>query len=281
MKSFETWKTWVVIIGLLLFSGVASVLWLAAGELDTGGSTLFNVEEGLALDQLAVVDQEVEPVTIQLDEYLFGEVLVEAPLLRELNGVEVHPMVLTGVLTAIFLGGLLAVGIPLGLIYIKLDEQAEAVKEDPEFQAAQQKLEEREKEWRKEQEEARPSAAASGDASQEGRSFSFIFTTSVTAFLFAIFLSFALAETFYPEGELYLAGDVLLDPVVPVMAVMLLITALILLAIFRPPRTTALADGGADDQPIPWGTIWVILTGLVFVGIGTGLMLAVRAMGAG
>lgn len=281
MKSFETWKTWLVIGGLLLFSGVASVLWLAAGDVDMGGSGLFNLEEGLSLGETAAVEQEVEPVTIQLDEYLFGEVLVEAPLLGELNGREYHPLELTGILTAIFLGGLLAVGIPLGLIYIKLDEQAEAVKEDPDFQAAQQKLEEREKEWRKAQEEARPSASASDDDSEEERSFSFIFTTSVTAFLFTIFISFALAETFYPDGEFHLAGDVLLDPVVPVMAVMLLITALILLAIFRPRRAPAPAEGSADDGRIPWGTIWVVLTGLVFIGIGTGLMLAVRAMGAG
>lgn len=281
MKSFETWKTWLVIGGLLLFSGVASVIWLSAGDIGTGESGLFNLEEGLSLEETAVVEQDVEPVTIQLDEYLFGEVLVEAPLLRDLQGVEVDPLVLTGILAAVFLGGLLAVGIPLGLIYIKLDEQAEAVKEDPDFQAAQQKLQEREKEWRKAQEEARPSASASDDDPQEDRPFSFIFTASATAFLFAIFVSFALAETFYPEGELYLAGDILLDPVVPVMAGMLLITALILLAIFRPRRATALAEGSADDGSIPWGTIWVVLTGLVFLGIGTGLMLAVRAMGAG
>ncbi|MDX1688844.1 MAG: hypothetical protein R3248_12755 [Candidatus Promineifilaceae bacterium] len=280
MKSFETWKTWLVIIGLLLFSGVASVLWLGAGDVDLGGSGL-NLGEAPAVDLSGVVEQDVEPVTIQLDEYLLGEVLVEAPLLKELNGVEVHPMVLTGVLTAIFLGGLLAVGVPLGLIYIRLDEQAEAVKEDPEFQAAQQNLEEREKEWRKEQEAERPSASASDEASSDGRSFSFVFTTSATAFLFAIFTSFALAETFYPAGELRLAGGALIDPVVPIAAVMVLITALILLAIFRPPRPAAPAEGSSDDQPIPWGTIWVILTGLVFVGIGTGLMLAVRAMGSG
>lgn len=280
MKSFETWKTWLVIIGLLLFSGVASVIWLSADDFDIGGSGLFNLE-ALSLDGSGGVEQEVEPVTIQLDEYLLGEVLVDAPLLGKLNGEEVHPMVLTGVLTAIFLGGLLAVGVPLGLIYIKLDEQAEKVKDDPEFQAAQQRLEEREKEWRKEQEQERPSASASEETSGEGRSFSFIFTTSATAFLFAIFVSFALAQTFFPEGELLLDSGALLDPVMPIMAVMLLITALILLAIFRPQRATALAEGDVDDRPIPWGTIWVILTGLVFVGIGTGLILAVRAMGSG
>ena len=279
MKSFETWKTWLVIIGLLLFSGVASVLWLGAGDLDIGGTGLANL--GDSLSPSALVDEEVEPVTIQLDEYLLGEVLVDVPLLRELNGVQVDPMVLTGVLTAIFLGGLLAVGVPLGLLYIRLDKQAETVKEDPEFQAAQQRLEEREKEWRKEQEAQRPSASAPDETSSEERSFSFVFTTSATAFLFAIFLSFALAETFYPEGELRLAGDTLLDPVVPVGAVMLLITAFVLLAVFRPRRATAVAAEDGDRRPIPWGTIWVILTGLVFVGIGTGLMLAVRAMGSG
>jgi len=281
LKSFETWKTWLVIIGLLLFSGVASVLWLSAGDVDIGGSGLLNLEEALALGGSEEVEPEVEPVIIQLDEYLLGEVLVDAPLLRELNGVEVHPLVLTGVLTAIFLGLLVAFGVPLGLIYIKLDEQAETVKEDPDFQAAKQRLEEREKEWRKQQEEEQPSASASDEASSDGRSFSFVFTSSATAFLFAIFVSFALAETFFPEGEILLGSGALLDPVVPIMAVMLLITALILLAIFRPRGASALAEEDGDDRPIPWGTIWVILTGLVFVGIGTGLMLAVRTMGSG
>lgn len=281
MKSFETWKTWLVIVGLLLFSGLASVFWLSAGDVGIGGNGLFNLGEGVTLDGSALVEQDVEPVTIRLDDYLLGEVLVDVPLLRELNGVEVHPMVLTGILAAIFLGGLLAVGVPLGLIYIRLDKQAETVKEDPEFQAAQQRLEEREKEWRKEQEAERPSASASDEASAEGRSFAFTFTTVGTAILFAIFISFALAETFYPEGEILLASGVLLDPVVIIMAVMLLLTTLILLAIFRPRRATTPAEASGDDQPIPWGTIWVVLTGLVFVGIGTGLVLAVRAMGSG
>ena len=279
MKSFETWKTWLVIIGLLLFSGAASVLWLSAGDIDIGGSGLFNLEE--ALTTSGEVEQEVEPITIQLDEYLLGEVLVDVPLLRQLNGREYPPLALAGVLTAIVLGALLAVGIPLGIIYIKLDEQAEAVKEDPEFQAAQQELEEREKEWRKEQEAERPSSSASDEESSDGRSFSFISTTWATAFLFAIFLSFVLAETFYPEGEILLASGALLDPVVPIMAFMLLLAAAIMLVIFRPRRATAVAEESGDDRPIPWGTIWVIVTGLVIVGIGTGLMLAVRAMGSG
>lgn len=273
MKSFETWKTWAFIIGLLLFSALASVAWPAIQErldLDWEGvyatPTIggFEVESG-------------EMVTIQLEDYLFGEVLVEAPLLRELNGRQVHPLVLAGILTLLMVGALFVVALPLALIYVRLDRQTVALKQDESFQAKQSELEQRQREEIKALEKSQPP----GDIPDHERSGWSVVSTSAIILMFVVFIGFALADTFYPDREVQFYSDFLVNPAVPVVGILLFIAILALIAYFRPRGGDPLVATDGDDRPIPWDTIWVVVSGLIFLGIGIGLMLAVRAMGTG
>lgn len=273
MKSFETLRTWLIIIGLLLFSGLASLVWINVSE---GGGIDLGLDQALAISPRSVAVED-ELITIQLDQYLLGEVLVTIPGLRELNGVQVHPLVIAGILTAVTVGGLLAVGLPLAFIFARLEQQTAAVKEDAEFQEKQSNLENREKERLRELTEKQPPDPIPSHEMPRWATIS----TSLIILFFVILVGYALADTFYPSGEIRLANDVLLNPALPVAGGLGLIALLILGAAIsrRSPGDGAAEVDAGDDVAIPWGAIWVIISGLIFLGIGTGLMLAIRSAG--
>ena len=273
MKSFETWKTWALIIGLLLFSALASVAWPTIQEqLDL--DDVEGVYATPALDGLEVESGEL--VTIQLEDYLLGEVLVEAPLISELDGRQVHPLLLSGILAVIMFGALFAVGLPLALIYVGLERQTVALKDDESFQAKRAEMEKRQQEEIKALEESQPP----DPIPDHERSRWSVVSTSAVIIMFVVFIGFALADTFYPDREVQFYSDVLVNPALPVVGVLVLITILGLIAYFR-PTGGQLVSAESDDSPIPWATIWVVVSGLIFLGIGIGLMLAVRTMGTG
>ena len=119
MKRFESLRTWLVIVGLLLFSGVASLAWIAlSGQ---GGIRAPSLGLDLALEP-------IEPITIELEDYLLGEALVEAPVISQLNGQEVPYLLVVAIIVAVTVGGLLAMGVPLAFIYVLLDRQAGQVR---------------------------------------------------------------------------------------------------------------------------------------------------------
>lgn len=270
MKSFETLRTWLIVIGLLLFSGVASLGWIALS--DSGTGAFFDINQALNVDIGMPVETETELVTIQLDQYLLGEVLVEAPLIQRLDGVQVHPLLLAALLAAFIVGGIVGMGLPLAFIYVRLDRETEATKEDPEFQEKRQTLEQREKEELKERNERQPAGDIPSHEMPRWRKIS----TSLVILFFVILIGLALSDTFVPEGEVRV-GNTFLDPAVLVSGALALVTALVLAVYYS--RGADVAFDAGDDAEIPWGTIWVVISGLIFVGIGTGIMLVIRGAG--
>ena len=269
MKSFETLRTWLIIAALLLFTGAASLGWLALSE--RRAEAFFETEQAFGADIGLPFETDMDPVTIELEDYLLGEVLVGAPLIQRLDGVQVNPLLLAAVLAAITVGGLVAMGLPLAFIYVRLDQETETTKEDPEFQEKWQALEQREKEELKERNERRPA----GDGPSHDMPRYRIISTSVAILFFVILVGLALSDTFFPRGEIRIDGSVL-NPALPVSAALTVITVLVLIGYYS--RHVAAPDTG-DEAGIPWGAIWVVISGLIFVGIGTGIMLALRSAG--
>lgn len=270
LKSFETIRTWLIVVGLLLFSGLASLAWV----------TLSGQESALEVPSLGL-DLAIDvgdPVTIQLDQYLLGEVLVDAPLISQLHGVQVPSLLLAAILTAITIGGFLAIGLPLALIYVRLDRQAEEVKEDPEFQERQAALAKKETERLRAVNEEQP---ATPIPSHEMPRWAAVSTALIILF-FVILVGFALGDTFYAGGSVQLGTNLFIDSGVVLALVLGLVTLIALAGTLgrraRGEQVEAEAESG-DDARIPWGVIWVALTGFIFLGIGTGIMIAIRSAG--
>lgn len=271
MKSFETLKTWLIVVGLLLFSGLASLAWVTlSGQEGAGGPAIEIPSLDLAIDA-------GNPVTIQLDQYLLGEVLVEAPLISQLQGVEVPSLLLAAILTAVTIGGLIAIGLPLALVYVRLDRQAEEVKEDEEFQERRAALQKKETERLRALNEQQPPTPMPSHEMPRWAAAS----TALIILFFVVMISFALADTFYTEGSVQLGTNLFVDPGVILSLVLGLITLIVLAGTLgrRTEGAQEEGDDGHDDGRIPWGAIWVALTGFIFLGIGMGIMLAIRSAG--
>lgn len=269
MKSFETIRTWLIIGGLLLFSGVASLVWVSFSGQD--GIAMPGLGDGLSLGNFAI--DPGEPITIQLDQYLLGEVLVDAPLLRELQGIEVSPLVLAAILAAVTIGGLLAVGVPLAFIYAMLDRQTVQVREDDAFQEQQAALSKKETERLRALNETKP---ARGIPSHEMPRWAKASTAMIIVF-FAIMISYVLGDTFYPDGDVSLGSNLFVDPAVVISAVLGLIALIAVAGTLGGGASDS--EDNADRSRVPWGAIWVAVTGFIFVGVGIGLMLAIRSAG--
>ena len=268
MKSFETLRTWLIVGGLILFSGLASLAWVGLSAQDGAGG--LNPVQGLNLDLSVDVG---EPVTIQLDQYLLGEVLVDAPLISNLQGEEVPSLLLAGILAAVTVGGLIAVGLPLGWIYVRLDQQAEQVKEDEAFQESRAELEKKETERIRALKEAQPPTPIPSHQMPRWAAAS----TALVVLFFVILVSYVLADTFYPDGEVELASNLFVDPALILSAVLGIVSVIAMAG--TSGRRPEDEDVDERERRVPWGAIWVALTGFIFLGIGTGLMLAIRSAG--
>lgn len=267
MKSFETIRTWLIVVGLLLFSGLASLAWVTLSGQEAGLET-----PSLGLDLAIDVG---EPVTIQLDQYLLGEVLVDAPLISQLQGVQVPSLLLAAILTAITVGGLVAIGLPLALIYVRLDRQAEEVKEDPEFQERQAALEKKETErLRALKEEKPPTPIPSHEMPRWA-----VASTALVVLFFVIMIGFTLGDTFYADGSVQLGTNLFVDPGVVISLVLGLVTLVALAGTLGRRSAEEEQVEDEDRAGIPWGVIWVALTGFIFLGVGIGIMLAIRSAG--
>lgn len=267
LKSFETIRTWLIVVGLLLFSGLASLAWVTLSGQETGLEA-----PSLGLDLAIDVG---EPVTIQLDQYLLGEVLVDAPLISQLQGVQVPSLLLAAILTAITVGGLVAIGLPLALIYVRLERQTEEVKEDPEFQERQAALEKQETErLRALNEEKPPTPMPSHEMPRWA-----VASTALVILFFVIMISFTLGDTFYAGDSVQLGRNFFVDPGIVISLVLGLITLIGLAGTLGRRSTEGEQVEDEDREGIPWGVIWVALTGFIFLGVGIGIMLAIRGAG--
>ncbi|MDT8305341.1 MAG: hypothetical protein RRC07_05350 [Anaerolineae bacterium] len=262
MKSFETWRTWLIIIGLLVFGAVASVAWPAIVD-------SINLDFDLSLAGRSG-EVEQESGSIPLPAWLAGLPGVDA-VVDDSGGV--HPLLVFVVLAALFVGLIAGAGIVLGLLVRVLDRQVRQVKSDSEFQESAAALARREQERLRARSQSQPSSDM--PAHQHPRWS--VVATSLVVLFFVLLLGFALADTLYPSGPIELASGRWVDPAVP-WSIGLVVFALLLILVVVRSRGAAL--GGNENQPVSWNMIWVVITGLVFLGIGIGLTLAIRGAAA-
>ena len=69
----DSWKNWIIILGLLIFAGLASAGWLwLSEELSASEST-----------QLQRVEEEPVVITLDVENALLGEELIKIPFIRD------------------------------------------------------------------------------------------------------------------------------------------------------------------------------------------------------
>jgi hypothetical protein len=260
LKSFETRTTWLIIIGLLIFGAIASVAWPAI---------IASLDSGLGLSLGAGPAGGVQPLEpVPLPAWMSSLPGVEA--VAGDSG-ELNPLLVLVVITALLVGLVVGTGLVIGILLRLLDRQTRNVKGDSEFQEKLAAQQQREKERIRALAQEQPPSQI---PDHERPRWSTVATSLVI--LFFVFLAgFAMADTFYPGGAIELAGGRSVDAGLSLAGSLTLLTLLIILLV-TPRRAVQSATG--ERRPVSWNMIWVIVTGLVFLGIGIGLTLAMRVV---
>ncbi len=257
----NTLRTWGIILALILFSGIASVGLPWIRGLFAGGS-------GVS------VSAETRYIVLDLPPALTG--IVPAGLLTE-SSLVLHPAVAFAILTAVFGGAVVVTGGALAFLYTRLDQQVSTTKETEAFQQSLAAFEKSASETVKQRWADRTVQAKPPHVMPRWS----IASTTLIFLVFALFAGTAIADTLYPGRDMVLFGATVGARGVFMLGAMLL-TAVILGLIYR-PQLVALSRSQDETATagIPWDTIYVVFTGMIFIAIGVGLVLWLRSAPVG
>ena len=262
----DSWKNWIIAIGLLIFAGLASATWLwfssqVSGS--EGGSVEVPVSEQL-------------PVVIQFKDYVLGSDLLQIDAISELDGTTITQgqvvLVAFIVITVVVVG----LGLIVALLSWFTSRQVTAVESDEAYLAAVKLLDAQQKEQVKELKVEQPTNEPPAPVKRAGWSW---FATSLLIIILVWIIGLILGATFLDDVTWNIFGlDVNASSIVNL--ILILTTVVILYVNARRQDPTDLQSGRTDYEPINWGTVWIVVTGLLIVGIGTGLAIAMRSIGS-
>ena len=251
-------RTIVAIVALLLLVGAATLVlpWLQQQNSSSESSG-------------ALIETNNDPITVSLGGYLLGDELVKVAPLQGLEGKEVNPLVWSLIIMGILIVGIGGLATVLYLVILLLDRITTRTKEDPAFQTKVTQMEQRQKEVFKELEKTQPPTPIPDHNRPRWNAIS----TALVIIMFVAFAAIAVAQTLRPGMQVELLGT-LMPVAVPIVLVAMLLAAVILVITVKPRRLAAVDT--TDNEPVNWSALWVAVSGLVFLGIGLGLLFAVR-----
>lgn len=249
MSKNESLRTWGLIIGLLLFGAVALGAW----------QWLEGSGRGTTAARASVPPAQVPPLELRVAEQVY----------------QFEPFQALALLAVLTLVPLALVAAGLAGLFLILDRQSTQVKEAPEFQSAAAQLNQREAEKVKQLRAGRATKPRPADPTMPRWA---AISTSAIVVLFVMFAVFMLGRAFLPHETIW--GQTMVDPAIVLMWAAAFVTAVLMFFVLRGRERTLVASDDAEEAPPPWAWIWVILTGLLIVGVGTGISLIIWGMPA-
>ena len=243
MRNKQSLITWLIIFAILVGSGVLTIL---LPSLVGGSST-------------TPLPSETTTVTFPLPVPIGGRSEITLPSWQWMLGL------------AILIPGLvIGAGLTLGIVYIILSRLVANTTSSSSYQKNSVTLDKRQTEKIAKLRETRPTSAA---PESTWRRWSVI-TTAITILMFVAFLTLLFASTIFPNAQI-----VRNDGIVNIVSVMVLIAVVIALAAMvmwlRSDRITAI--NRTESLAIPWDFIAVVITGLLVVGLGIGVIAILNA----
>lgn len=261
MNRSESWKTWIVVAGLLIFAGIAS-------------ATIPFLIDQLNNSDEPSTSRETHPTvtTIDVSELPFiGEVLVEIPFIAEnIQGLSITLLQAFGVIFGVVLVTVGAFGVLITLLVFIPSRWINNVYADKGYQEAQTELEERQKASLKNLQQEQPLAEpVEAERRIRWSAVTFGLIVVVLVWVTSVLLAFGLFQ-----NETISIGGFDISAVALLSLVSVVVTIIVLYLALRRRDPTELETAESDNKPVNWGAIWVIVTGLLVVGIGTGLAIA-------
>lgn len=256
MERLKSLGNGLIIILLLVGTAVVAVVWpLVMQSLNFNG--LSNLFGGATRPSV-----ETAPIVITIPEPIASSV--------GMNELVLQGFVAFAVLAAIVIGSVVVAGIVITILMRLGGKFTGKVAEDEEYQKHVVALAGKEKETLKAKRDSAPDPHK-----PEGYVYGL---DTVSYSLLVLFFVAVLAVLVYvlvsPSGEFTLFGQTF-NSVLPLIALLFIITIPLLAWRVRQSRLDAIAD--SDNNPIPWDTIAVWVLGLLVVGVGIGLMLYINS----
>ncbi len=265
MKQSSSWLTWATVALLLIFAGIASaVVPLILDEVQSGD------------DEVTTQERSSTSTTIDVSQLPFiGEVLVELDFIQDnIQGKTITLLQAFGIAFGVVLMGVGAMGLAITVgtvIYARLVDKVYA---DESFQAAEAELTGRDKAAMKElAQEHPPSTPADPQRQARNSAIVFGFLIVMMSGIAALTIGVSMLDggTFDFFGLDLSAGSFAF--------VVALSTAVILILVMRRQDPMAIEQPESENKPVNWGAIWVLITGLIVVGVGAGIAIAFSTPG--
>ena len=240
--------TWGLVLALILFSGIASVV---VPNLMGSGS-------GVSLDglfSLPYLDLSVNYVN--LPEGLPG-----------IGGKSVPDVVVFGGFAAVFLGAIIAMGVPLALVFAGLDKATTINKSDKKYEQGTSALQNKQKTLVNEYRKSQPPKPAPADPSTP--KVTWLITTLLMMFMLGIF-GVLFSANFAGRENLQMWGLGF-----ALLALLIRLTPVWINRFFYDPKRTS---ENTENLPVDWGMVWTVASGAIVLGIGISIMMWTRSQG--
>lgn len=263
MSNRESWKTWAAIAGLLIFAGLASaVVPFVLDQLGGDGSSA------------AEVAREPLETSIDVSQLPFiGEVLVEIPFVADnIQGQPITALQAFGIAFGVVLVSVGAVGLLITILTVIFDRLVNRVYADEGYQEATAELQQREKARMKELQDDKPPSVG---PEQERRS---RWSMGIFGFIFLLFvwiIGLTIGTVYFEDTQVDILG-LTISAVAFFNLILGLITIAVLFLTLRHRGPDELENPASDNNAVNWGFIWIVVSGLLIVGIGAGAALATR-----
>ncbi len=244
MSRSESWKTWAVIIAILLFSGFVAAIWPLVTSFSEGSS--------------GEITFELETIVITIPP-------LPLPGMDGGQVITLSSLVAFVIIAALVVGAVVVVGLILAGLNVLLANQATKVNNSEKFQERNAALQQREKEKLAQKQEGRDAASSQ----QHDYSRWAVVATSMAILMFAIFLGLLFAAALFPSGQIT-EQDQVINIAGIFAGAFFLVTLFILLLRMNPRRLAAVDE--TDREGIPWDMIAIVLLGILVVGLGIGLL---------
>ncbi len=243
MRNKRSWITWGIIFAILVGSGLLTILLPA----------LFSGNSATALPR------DPSTVTIPLPLPIGGRSEITLPSWQLMLGL------------AILVPGLvIGAGLTLGIVYIILQRLVARTTASEDYQQNAAALQKRETERVAKLRETRPTSIAPETTMRRWG----VFTTALIVLLFTAFLAFLIGSMLFPQWQIVRQDNIV--NIVSLIVVAAMLIAIILMVIWlRSERIAAFNRG--DSLAIPWDFIAVVITGLLVVGLGIGVIAILNA----
>ncbi|GJM40302.1 MAG: hypothetical protein DHS20C20_05840 [Ardenticatenaceae bacterium] len=258
MKTSESWKTWLPILGLLIIFAVISAVWPALADAFSLPSLSFGGGSSTS------VPIEPEPIHLEAIKSSLAASEMTSGIADSLPD-EISPFLGLAVVAGVVIGGIVVVGGGLAFITRMLANIRTNTMETEAYQEHQNALTQRNKEQMKQMRDGRTTDPTPSHKMPRWS----VISNTLIALMFVGFATMVYVRNFFPEGFTEIDGKIV-NVTPPVFLVMALITLVIIGFRLRPQKIDAIDE--TDSGRIPWDFIAVLITGLIMLGLGIGFM---------